>query len=43
MALYTLQGQVGLKRYGLHNVQIVCLIILAIQWILFLLFWPNAS
>ena len=36
MALYTLHGQVGLKRYSLFNTQVFYLIILVVLWVILL-------
>lgn len=40
MALYNSHGQVGLSRLGLFSTQIICLVVLAVIWILLLTVVP---
>lgn len=38
VALFEIQGQIGLRRFGLHDIQILGLFVLLIYWVLFLCF-----
>ena len=41
MSLYTLQGQVGLKWYGLYYAQLLCFLILIVLWVILLISVPG--
>jgi hypothetical protein len=43
VALFTLHGQVGKKRYSLFNTQVLCLIILIVLWVSLLVWLPQTA
>lgn len=42
LALYTLHGQVGLRRYSLFNTQVLCLLVLIALWAVLLVSLPSS-